>query len=224
MLSFERLESRNLLNASVVIAIANVETVQITDADVVEILTPPVSGELSLDQLNNQLDYVWNSSGSDTFRYSPDGSIEVVDVQLDASVNLLIAVDDLYEIQPNAQVKVKAVDGVLANDIIPDNDILDDLIVDILPTHGRLRIDDDGSFSYKPDRHYIGEDSFSYTISSVSDQSSSANVSLIIGNMSHAYDQYFAGIVQQMNQIETAKKKANTNTLPLYIDYYGWQV
>jgi hypothetical protein len=218
MIAFESLERRDLL--SVVVTIANTETVQITDADVVDIIEPPVYGELALDQPNNQLDYVWGGDDTDHFIYSPGWPEEEVDVILTPPNNSPAAIDDLYVTRSNAHLKVKAVDGVLANDLVPENDALADLVVDVFPVHGRLTMRDDGGFSYKPDRHYVGSDSFSYTVSSTitsPDRSNPANVSIIVGDTIDAYDYYFAEVINQ-----TAKRK--TSRVPLYVNYYGWQM
>ena len=65
--------------------------------------------------------------------------------------------------------------GVLANDRDPDGDAVN-AILDTGPAHGSLALSADGSFSYTPDAHWSGTDSFTYR---ANDGTSSSNVATV---------------------------------------------
>ena len=54
--------------------------------------------------------------------------------------------------------------NVLDNDIDPDNDNLAVVLDGILPEHGQLVLNPDGTFTYAPDPGYSGGDSFAYLV------------------------------------------------------------
>jgi len=59
---------------------------------------------------------------------------------------------------------VIAAPGVLVNDVDVDGDPLTaSKLTD--PTHGSLTVSANGSFTYTPDTGFLGEDSFTYTVS-----------------------------------------------------------
>jgi VCBS repeat-containing protein len=69
--------------------------------------------------------------------------------------------------------------NLLANDSDVDGDALS---ADVLsgPSHGRLSVNTDGSFTYTPDANYNGSDSFTYRVSDGSLSSGAATVSLTV--------------------------------------------
>ena len=71
------------------------------------------------------------------------------------------AIDDSYATSRNGALTVDAADGVLANDLDPENANLTATVVQG-PAHGTLVLNPDGSFTYTPDAAYSGPDSFSY--------------------------------------------------------------
>ena len=72
-----------------------------------------------------------------------------------------IAANDTYEVVANAATGVDVSNGVLANDSDPEQDPLQaTLVADV--AHGTLTLSADGSFTYKPNPAYSGEDSFTY--------------------------------------------------------------
>lgn len=75
---------------------------------------------------------------------------------------ILYATDDYYTINDD-YLNVIAKDGVLKNDIDAIGGIYIVSIVD-MPRFGNITINDDGSFTYYPIEAYFGNDSFTYSI------------------------------------------------------------
>ncbi len=78
------------------------------------------------------------------------------------------AEDDAYLFEQNTPLKVSMDDGVLANDNVGNNPI-----VQIVSTtsNGDLELNDDGSFLFTPDLDFIGQDSFTYRVTSAEGES-----------------------------------------------------
>lgn len=96
-------------------------------------------------------------------------------------VDTPVAVKDAYEVTRGDSLKVKAEDGVLANDSDGDGDeFFAKLTKD--PEHGILEIKKDGSFTYVSEDGYEGSDSFTYFAFKVIDEDTlkSAEVSVAI--------------------------------------------
>lgn len=72
--------------------------------------------------------------------------------------------DDHYEVGEDGTLVVNTAEGLLANDIDPDEDVLVVSRVVSGPAHGVLTFGADGSFTYIPDANYNGADSFTYEI------------------------------------------------------------
>ena len=68
--------------------------------------------------------------------------------------------NDEYVYTPGAPLVVTA-PGVLANDVDHDNNALKAVLTQV-PAHGRLALQNDGSFTYTPDAGFDGRDSFIY--------------------------------------------------------------
>ena len=93
----------------------------------------------------------------------------------------LTAVSDDYALDENASLTVPVADGVLKNDINPDDLLLTaQLVPDSGPTHGSLDLTADGSFTYTPDPNWYGSDRFSYRAISGEVQSNAAEVNLFV--------------------------------------------
>jgi len=69
--------------------------------------------------------------------------------------------------------------GVLGDDSDPDHDTLSAVRVSG-PSHGKLTLNADGSFTYSPDDNFNGSDSFTYRASDGSLASDSAKVTLTV--------------------------------------------
>ena len=97
----------------------------------------------------------------------------------------LTAVSDDYSMDEDSVLSISAADGVLKNDINPDNLSLE---VELIsgPAQGTLILDSDGGFTYTPNPSWFGVDSFSYRAFSGSTQSNPATVTLNVESTNHA--------------------------------------
>jgi len=103
----------------------------------------------------------------------PDAPPAIVD-ELDESPNAPpVALDDAYTMRGDQQLG----SNLLANDSDPDGDALSALLL-TLPGHGKLAMDAEGLFVYKPDRGFEGIDTFTYEVSDGQAASSPATVSI----------------------------------------------
>ena len=102
-----------------------------------------------------------------------------------------VAKDDSYTTvaDPAQPLSVDAAHGLLPNDYDQDGDALTALLVSE-PSHGKLVLNADGSFTYSPSRGFAGTDSFSYHASDGSRQSDVASVTIIVGIVAAADDSY----------------------------------
>jgi gliding motility-associated-like protein len=105
-------------------------------------------------------------SGTDSFSYSAnDGEFDSNIARVLIKVLLVnsppIATDDSYSTIENQGIVINAENGVLANDLDPDND---ELTASLLSVSGKgtMILNDDGSFSYAPPSDFYGIDTFSY--------------------------------------------------------------
>jgi hypothetical protein len=81
-----------------------------------------------------------------------------------------VANGDSYSTLEDTPLVVPAAAGVLSNDTDADGNALSAAIV-VGPSHGALTFNDDGSFSYNPDKDYNGPDGFSYLANDGTDDS-----------------------------------------------------
>jgi len=124
--------------------------------------------------------------GIDTFTYdAADGALESKPVTVTITVlapnHAPIARDDKATTNAGAAVRIDA----LANDTDPDGDRLSALIV-CAPSHGKLTINPDGSYSYTPDKGWYGTDSFSYRATDGEAQSGVAMVCVTVQKVNRA--------------------------------------
>jgi hypothetical protein len=87
------------------------------------------------------------------------------------------AVDDAYFMGKKLMLTVDVYNGVLSNDISPEDDALTAVLVEDVG-HGSLVLNDDGSFSYTPKVGFFGVDSFSYYASDGANDSETATVTI----------------------------------------------
>lgn len=88
-----------------------------------------------------------------------------------------VATDDSYSTERNLDVEER--NGVLANDSAGEGDDLEAELVSTT-SNGRLDFDDDGSFSYRPSRGFVGTDTFTYRATNDSEQSNVATVTITV--------------------------------------------
>jgi hypothetical protein len=118
-----------------------------------------------------------NYSGVDSFVYQASyGKASVtasVDITIVDTNSDPVAVDDSANL-----VRRRAVIDVLANDFDVDGDALS--VIDVTPpSHGRVKLLDDGRIYYRASRGWIGSDSFNYTISDGNGGTATATVTVV---------------------------------------------
>jgi VCBS repeat-containing protein len=89
------------------------------------------------------------------------------------------AVGDTYSTDEDTTLNVTAASGVLANDSDPDGDPITAQLA-TGPSHGKLTLNPDGSFSYTPDANYNGPDAFTYKASDGKGGEATATVSISV--------------------------------------------
>lgn len=135
---------------------------------------------------NGTFNYTPNANffGTDSFIYKANnGTIDSnqarVTINVTAVNDLPIGVANSYSVNEDTTLTVNVANGVLSNDTDADGDTLA-VVVATQPTHGSLTLNSNGSFSYTPTAQYNGADSFTYTISDGSGNSTPVQVSLTI--------------------------------------------
>ena len=114
-------------------------------------------------------------AGTMTFTYQLDDGTTVSAAE---TVTLTIntppeAVDDTLEVNEDESLELTAANGILANDIDPEANLLTATIVDA-PSHGQIVTGLDGSLTYVPVANYSGTDLFTYTITDGIDDAAGA--------------------------------------------------
>ena len=89
----------------------------------------------------------------------------------------ITAINDLYQTSTNSSLLVDAEDGVLANDTITNSDQLQAVLVEDVG-HGKLNLNQNGSFEYIPDSGFAGQDKFTYQATNGTEMSNIATVKL----------------------------------------------
>lgn len=89
------------------------------------------------------------------------------------------ALADTYTVGANRTLTASATEGVLVNDIEPDGEPMTVSLVG-QPGNGTVTLNADGSFTYEPDRRFIGTDSFTYKASDGDLDSNVATVTVTV--------------------------------------------
>jgi len=123
-------------------------------------------------------------SGEDSFTYDvSDGSESDGPIPVSLTLRSVndppTAVDDNYTLADDPLLQVDAADGVLANDVDPDGDPLV-AIVSEGTADGELVLDGDGSFTYRPDAGFAGDDVFTYVVTDGTLFSAPATVTVVV--------------------------------------------
>ncbi|MCA9215229.1 MAG: tandem-95 repeat protein, partial [Planctomycetales bacterium] len=117
-----------------------------------------------------------------------------------AEVSLVVntppaASSDTYGLNEDSPLLVAAVDGVLANDVDADGDVIEATLLQP-PANGSVEFNSNGSFVYSPNAEFSGDDLFSYEISDGVDQSAATLVFLNVAPVNDApvaaVDTFFA--------------------------------
>jgi len=149
------------------------------------IATQPTNGTLTGASKNPTYTPNIDFFGTDSFTFTVnDGTVDSAPATVTISVtgvnDIPVAVDDTYETPMNTTLILMMGTGVLDNDIDPDNNTLTTLLIDNVD-HGILTFRDDGSFVYKPDQNYIGQDTFTYRAFDGVELSNVATVTISVG-------------------------------------------
>ena len=123
-----------------------------------------------------------NYHGTDTFTYKAndgthDSQAATVTITVNSINDVPVATADSYDIEVDGTLTVSAAQGVLGNDTDDDNDSLTAVAV-TQPAHGTLTFNNDGSFTYKPDTEYRGNDTFTYKANDGTTNSAVATVTI----------------------------------------------
>jgi len=98
----------------------------------------------------------------------------------------LTAVSDQYTVNEDNVLSVPVEQGVLSNDINPEElHITAELVSDT--SFGQLSFNEDGSFTYQPNSMFFGVDSFTYRIYDGKEYSNSAKVTIIVKEGRHLF-------------------------------------
>lgn len=165
-------------------------------------------------------------TGDDLFFYTAsDGTITSDPVEVGVRVapeqDLPTAAADAYTLDEDTVFTVDAATGVLANDVDPDSEDLTASVVDE-PANGTLILNDDGSFTYTPAADFSGEDTFTYTASDGTADSTPATVTLTVTNIADAplaADDTFTaasdGSARNLDVLANDEDADGTNTLTI---------
>ncbi len=150
-----------------------------------KLVTGPTQGSLML-HANGTFSYTpaANYHGTDTFTYvandgQADSNVATVTLVVTPVNDPPLATNDQYRSLKNKPLRVDAVSGVLRNDCDSDGDRLSVVLV-TGPTHGRLTLNTDGSFTFGPQLHYVGIDHFQYRVSDGKNRSNIATVTITL--------------------------------------------
>jgi VCBS repeat-containing protein len=130
-----------------------------------------------------------NFNGTDSFTYkandgTADSNIATVTLTVKAVNDAPVAKNDHYSTDKHATLTV-AGKGVLTNDFDVDSTALTAILV-TGTSHGKLKLNADGSFTYTPDKNFNkGTDTFTYRVSDGSLTSNLATVTITVGEKEH---------------------------------------
>lgn len=154
-----------------------------TDLEVGRILTSPLAGTAEVASDGQSVAYVPGPSacGTDSFEYevtAPGGRVSSAVVTVTIENTPPTAGADAFSTSENDVLSVSG-PGLLENDIDPDGDAIEALLVDG-PDHGSVDVSSNGSFTYQPAADYHGPDAFTYRVDDGCGTSSSATVALTV--------------------------------------------
>lgn len=147
----------------------------------------PEHGELTFNP-DGSFRYVPNQdfNGVDTFTYRATDGIDMSEPQT-VTLNVRAiedqpeAIDDAYVTGEDDTLTATVAEGVLANDLDGDGDVLAASLVDG-PESGELTFETDGSFTYVPAPQFSGTVTFTYRISDGKAESATATVTVTVQN------------------------------------------
>ena len=151
-------------------------------------------GSFAIDPINDDFTFVpvenFNGSVSFTYTIIDFDSLDPMESE-PALVTIIVdpvndepnAVDDTYDVDEDeiGGLVKDALEGVLWNDTDIDGDTLKvSLVLGGEPDFGELSLNDDGSFTYIPDKDFSGEDYFTYSIDDNNGGTDVATVKILV--------------------------------------------
>ncbi len=160
------------------------------DALTAELVTGPLGGTVVF-RADGTFTYTPDADfhGTDGFTYQvSDGqdtsTLATVHLTIRPVEDAPIAIDDAFTVNEDDELLVTS-GGVLANDLDADSDLLEAALL-IGPTHGSLELNSDGTFSYRPDADFHGQDSFTYLAGDGTSDSNVASVNINVLSVNDA--------------------------------------
>jgi large repetitive protein len=145
----------------------------------------PANGTLELLD-DGSFHYVPNAGymGLDSFLYvasdgASDSLLAAVTIRVGDAGDAPVAAADSYSLDEDGVLGVALSDGVLANDVAAEGMTLSASLVSG-PAHGTLTLGEDGSLNYVPEADFHGADSFVYTATDDTGQTSTATAAITI--------------------------------------------
>lgn len=160
--------------------------------------------------------------------YADDGEFQVgVDIYVNvvAVADLPVAAADEYNAVQGVKLSVKAKDGLLANDENAD-DPEAELLASVVdePEHGTLTLKEDGSFTYKSDEDFRGDDSFTYIVTNPDDvESEPGTVTIHVAGQNMA-PVVVDGIVDSLNKLLSTFTEDKVTSIKIFTmaEISGW--
>ncbi len=125
-----------------------------------------------------------NYAGTDSFTYKvTDGTTQSAAITVNLTVTAVNdppkGTADTYSVDEDGTLTVNAANGVLKNDTDADSSSFT-ATIGTQPAHGDVTLNADGSFTYKPDGNYSGQDTFTYTATDGSATSTATTVTITV--------------------------------------------
>jgi len=144
----------------------NVLTNDLGPADKAELVTNPSHAASFTLNEDGTFSYTPEAGfvGEDTFTYKVISELgeeaSPILVTITITNNLPVLTNEAEVIHMGAPLS----SNVLTNDTDPDSDLLSVVLNGTAPEHGQVTLNADGSYTYTPDKGYVGEDSFTYEV------------------------------------------------------------
>ena len=100
----------------------------------------------------------------------------IVSVTTDDTPCFISANNDNYNATTNQPLVISPNDGVKQNDMPQDSSVA----IQNQPTHGTVNLNPDGSFTYTPNKDYVGQDTFTYTLTDTHGNTAVATVTIAV--------------------------------------------
>ena len=137
--------------------------------------------------------------------------------ELIQEANVLLAANNTYTVNEDAQLNVDSANGLLNNDKAPDNNTLTVSLISE-PGNGMLSLNYDGSFEYIPNENFNGSDSFTYLVKDeVTEGTAKAEAFITVEKINDAPvandDLYKIGRLESLNVIKDNGLTANDSNI-----------